>query len=320
MIAVAGFDEAQGPLDHHEPACPPEAGCTLCTPTSVALAEAATPAPARKPYLSVSQINMLAKCGEQYRRRYVLGQKRPPAVAQVIGKGVHASVEKDLTSKLEWGELIDDEEIPDLAADATRRMWQADEPQREEGDPDQGGAVDEAVSLARLHHGKVAPAITPVALERAFLLEIPEFPFDLMGVVDVEEPTRIRDTKTSGKAPSGNPAERDLQGELYTLEARLRGHDKVFQMDHLVRGRSPRYIPSEARYTEADHLSFLRRVEAAAAAVKAGTFLPAAPGSWACSPKWCGYWNDCAWGARQQVTVGLIDPARLTSRLTERKS
>lgn len=309
-------------LDGHDPPCPTAANCTLCEPVRVASAEAAAagaPLAGTKPYLSVTQLNMLTRCGEQYRRRYLLGQRRPPGVSQVIGKGTHAAGEKDLRSKLEWGELLEAEEVSDVAADATRRMWQEDEPVAEEGDPDQGGAVDEAVKLAGLYHAKVAPAVTPVAVERAFILELPDFGYDLMGVVDVEEPTKIRDTKTSAKAPSGNPAERDLQGELYTLEARVRGKETSFVMDHLIRGRTPRYIASEARYTDADHRSFLLRVEAAAAMVQAGAFPPADPKSWACSPRWCGYWDSCAWGARQQIAVGLIDPTRLTSRLTERK-
>lgn len=314
MTALA--NDLPGPLDHHEPACPVEAGCTLCTPVAVAIAEA------RRPYLSVSQLNMLTRCPEQYRRRYILGERRPPGVSMVIGKGTHAAGETDLRSKMEWGELLAAEEVADVAADATRRMWQEDEPKLEDGDPDQGGAVDEAVKLAGLYHAKVAPQVAPVAIERAFILETgPEFPFDLMGVVDVEEAGTIRDTKTSAKAPSGNPAERDLQGELYTLEAKVRtGRDKSFVMDHLVRGKSPRYIVSEAKFTPADHQSFLRRVEVASRLVQAGNFPPADPKSWACSPKWCGYWDTCAWGARQSVSVGLIDPAKLTSRLTARKA
>lgn len=318
MIAVAGFDEA--PPAEHEPPCPVEAHCTLCHPGMVAQAEAAAAASkARKPYLSVSQLNMLTRCPEQYRRRYILGERKPPGVALVIGKGTHVASEKDLTSKMEWGELLEAEEVSDVAADATRRMWHADQPVREEGDPDEGGAVDEAVKLAGLYHAKVAPTLAPVAVERAFLLEVPDFAYDVMGVVDVETETDIRDTKTSAKAPSGNPARTSLQGELYTLEARVRGKDKGFVLDHLVRGRSPRHIISEAKFTPADHQSFLLRVEAAAKMIQAGTFPPADPTSWACSKKWCGWWDDCAWGARQRVSVGLIDPQRLTSRLTERK-
>lgn len=272
-----------------------------------------------KRHLSVSQLNTLTRCPQQFYHRYVLGEKRPPGVALVIGKGVHAAVEKDLGAKLEWGELLPDDSIADFAADATRRLWKQDEPVRTEDDPDEGGAIDEAVKLAELHHEKVAPVVEPVALERPFVLEVPDFSFDIKGVVDVEETNVIRDTKTSAKAPSGNPATKSLQGELYTLEAKVRGHDKAFVLDHLVRGKTARYIPSHATFTENDHRSFLKRVEQFGKMVESGSFPPTDPTNWACSAKWCGWWDSCDWGARQKVTVGLIDPSRLTSRVAERR-
>lgn len=267
-----------------------------------------------KPHLSISQLNMLARCGEQYRYRYVEGIKAPPGVQLVIGKGTHGAIEKDLANKIEWGELLPDDSIADFAADATRKAWQEDAPVLGEGDPDEGGAVDTAVALATVHHRELAPVIEPVAVERKFRLELPDFPFDLVGVIDVEETTRIRDTKTSSKTPPADAAHVSDQLTMYHLEAATRGESKTVALDYLVKSKQAKALTLESTRNEQDHARLLRRVEAAAKVIQAGAFTPTTPDNWACSPKWCGYWDRCAWGSRKAVTVGLIDPARLVRR------
>lgn len=271
-----------------------------------------------KPHLSVSQLGLLARCGEAYRFRYVEGIKSPPGVALVIGKGTHAAIESDLTNKMTWGELLPDDSIADYAADAARKAWEDEEPVAQEGDPDKGGAVDQAVSLAQLHHKQVAPAIEPIALERGFLLEMPGFGFDLKGYVDIEEEGRIRDVKTASKAPPSDAADVSDQLSAYHLEAATRGADPIVQLDYLVKTKVPKVITLTSRRTPEDHARFLQRMEAAARVIEAGAFYPTGADSWACSERFCGYWNRCRWGSRKAVTVGLIDPSRLVSRVAVR--
>lgn len=308
------------PLDQHDPACPIEAGCTVCTPATVAADEAAAFAP-RKPYLSWTQISMLAKCGTQYEFRYIRGIKSPPGVALALGKGVHGAVEHDLRNKMEWGELLPDEAVGDHARDATGRAWDEQPPVLHDGDPDRGGAIDTAVSLAHLHHKAVAPKLEPIAIERGFVLDLgPSFKFDLLGYVDVEEQNTIRDTKTSSKAPNKDAADVSDQLTLYHLDATVRGHkSKAVALDYLVKKGRPEAITLTSARGPLDHMRLLRRVEQAARVIQAGAFAPTARDSWACSEKWCGYWHMCDFGAKQKVSVALIDPKRLTSRRAERR-
>lgn len=273
-----------------------------------------------KPHLSVTQMNMLARCGEQYRWRYIEGIKAPPGVQLVIGKGTHGAIEKDLGAKMEWGSLLPDDSIADFAADATRRAWAEDQPVRQDGDPDEGQAIDTAVSLAQVHHREVAPAIDPVAIESGFVLELDGFPYDLVGYVDVETPTHIRDTKTSSKAPQADAADTSDQLTLYHLNATVRGEPgKAVALDYLVKTARAKAVTLESTRGPEDHARLLRKVEAAAKVIEAGAFAPTSPDNWWCSRKWCGYYDRCAFGARGQVSVGLIDPARLTSRAQERR-
>lgn len=273
-----------------------------------------------KPHLSISQIGMLQRCGKQYEFRYLEGIKSPPGVALVIGKGTHGAVEQDLGNFIEWGELLPDEAIADFAAESTRKEWQKEPPTLQDGDPDEGGAVDTAVALAQVHHREVAPRIEPVAVERGFRLELPDFSHDLVGYIDIEEPHRIRDTKTSGKTPPADAADVSDQLTLYHLDATVRGKEiKAVALDYLVKTKVAKAVTLESPRGPQDHARLLRKVEAAAAVIKAGNFMPAPADFWGCSPKWCGYWDRCDYGAKKKVSVGLIDVSRLISRLEERR-
>lgn len=298
-------------------------GCPVCLP---AWEPPAQEEPRyEKPHLSHSQIEMLARCEKQWEYRYVYGLKSPPGVAAVIGKGTHTAVEKNLLRKMAWGQLMDRAEVSQVAADGLRRAWDKEPPHitREDrerrGITEVGAAVDMAVSLAELHHDQVAPKIEPLALEQAFIIDVPQLDYDLMGVVDIETPTHVRDTKTKSKRPTESEALRSPQMALYHLRSALAGSPmKKVALDFLIKTRERQYVEMEASPSPDDHVAFLRRMELAVASIKSGVFKPTSPGGWQCSERFCGYWDRCEFGSRKAVTVGLIDPARLTTRLTKR--
>lgn len=111
-----------------------------------------------------------------------------------------------------------------------------------------------------------------------------------------------------------------MQLTCYHLDAALRGESVALCLDYLVDTARPKTVTLQTERTQADHVDFLARVEVATRQIAAGIFPPCAPDSWCCSAKWCGYWADCPHGARQAVTVGLVDPARLTSRIETRRA
>lgn len=271
-----------------------------------------------KPHLSVHQISMLARCAKQWEFRYVRGMKAPPGVAATIGKGTHRAIELDLGQKMSWGMLLDTDELQTAARDATVREWERETPVVHDGDPDKGEATDTAVALATLHHKRRAPTIDPIALEQSFRIEVPGLPHDIEGVKDIVTPTQIIDTKTSGKRPKEDALERSIQMPAYHLAESLAGHpERTVSLDYLVKTQIPDLRTlGPMTFDASDHHRFLRRVELASKVVTSGIFQPAdADKSWWCSQKWCGYWDACEFGARKAVSVGLIDPKTLTSRL-----
>jgi len=77
----------------------------------------------KKPHLSISQISMYTRCGEQHRRRYGLGEIIPPGVSLICGSGTHKGIETTLTRKIETGALATDEEVGDAARDCVVKAF-----------------------------------------------------------------------------------------------------------------------------------------------------------------------------------------------------
>lgn len=263
-----------------------------------------------KPHISTSQMETLAKCPARYEFRYVEGIKSPPGVAALIGSGTDRAVSADLENKILTGDLLETEAVEALAADATRAGWEADKPALDEDEKAQGeasvlgAAIDTAVSLSRLHHVDVAPGIAPLAVQERFRIELKGWPLDLVGIKDIRTANAIRDTKTSGKSPAEDAADKSIQLTAYHLDSTLRGAPPDFvALDFLVKAKTPKYVERRSTRTASDHNALLRRIEVASTAIRSGIFPPTDPTNWWCSAKWCGYYSRCAHGGRAAVSV-----------------
>jgi RecB family exonuclease len=263
--------------------------------------------------LSVSGLDMLTRCGEQYRFRYIDGIKSPPGWSLIVGRGVDDPVSADLGNKVVTGNLLPDEKIPDLARDATVRAWDEDEVQLWDEQAEMGPAkakaeaIDVAVTLAKLHHSQAAPAIQPTHVQRYWKLDVKGMDLELQGVIDVQEGAKaVRDTKTSKKSPQADEAEKNIQLTTYALAVRQidgAAPEKV-ALDYLVHTKVPKLVQIEAARTDEDYRHLFERIYAAHQAVEKGTFMPAPLDSWWCSERWCGYWKQCRY-ARRPATVSV---------------
>ncbi len=257
---------------------------------------------AKKPHVSVSQINLYGNCGEAYRRRYVLGEKKPPGIAAIVGRGVDHSVNENLTHKVENGEVLPTEAVLDIARDGFEKSWQegvmlSDKEVQEGTEKVRGKGIDKTVRLAGLHSGHFAPHIEPIStahIQRWWRIEIPQLPRDLIGVMDVQEKGLIRDTKTAGRMPTVDAAANSLQGSAYVTSARINDGERVeFQLDYLVDKKQPAAMSLRAGRTDAMLETFLLRVQTAVEGIEAGLVVPANPDHWMCSLRWCGYAPTC---------------------------
>lgn len=273
-------------------------------------------------YLSHSQIATLDKCGMQYHYRYVEGIKSPPGIAMLKGTATHAAIEANMRAKLETGAPLPSEAIRDAAADAFTAATRAGEYVLD-GDYAEMSASDAlasgkdgAVGLAELHAAQVAPLIEPTGVEmRVRLPESEALPVVLFGVVDlVDRGQIVRDTKTSKKSPAKDSADSSMQLSAYALlyaglnDGRL---PAKLTLDYLVEtpgGKRSSTVQETTRGWE-DVRAFVARANAALRVIEAETFLPAPADSWVCSPKWCGYWDRCPFGAAGRSTRARMAPS-----------
>jgi hypothetical protein len=258
--------------------------------------------------LSISRLNMMLRCPMQYQHRYIDGVIAPPGVALIVGKGTHRANASNLLNKMDSGSLLPDDEVKAIAADATKREWDAqevalDEDEKAEGaDKVKGEAIDRSVVLASLYHEHIAPAVEPTGIEETFTVAVPSSDDELTGFIDVNTEMQIRDCKTTGKSPDAEAADKSLQLTGYIWAEWERSGRSVLKdgaLDHLVTlKKSAKAITQETTRKVEDFDRLHRRLALASQTIQAGIFAPCDPGQWCCSPKWCGWWNRCEFGAR----------------------
>jgi len=255
----------------------------------------------KKPQLHVSGLETLSRCGEQFRRRYIENEKRPPGIAAIVGTSTHRSIEKNLKSKMTSGNLLSIEEIKDTARDALEKNWTSgvmlnDKDVKIGIKKCKAEAIDKAVRLSTLHAEKNAPGIMPTHLERKWMIEIPNYPFDLVGQIDIQEGGLIlRDTKTSGKTPAKTVADDSLQLTAYALAIKIidgKAPEKV-QLDYLIDTKEPSSQSFPSTRDDEDFRVLLNRIERAIEIIQKGAFQPANQTDWVCNPKWCGWYSVC---------------------------
>jgi hypothetical protein len=269
------------------------------------------PAP-RKPVISNSQIETMEKCGEQYFRRYIKRDKTAIGLSLIVGSAVDYSVTANLQSKIEKGSYLNEELIREFAnKEFDRRIKEAAGElglllkMQEKLIGEQAAiqaAREKAIRLALLHYRDVAPKITPMYVQRVVGVVMPGMPFDLNGIIDIQEPDSVRDTKAKKASPPKGTADVDDQLTMYGMLLYLRGEEipKRFILDCLVDTKTPKYVPDESTRQESDFEPLIQRIYTIFEAIKRGVFVPARETDWWCGQDWCGYWESCKYVKRAQ--------------------
>src|SRR5262245_66503615 len=65
-------------------------------------------------HISASSLSMFTRCPEQWRRRYALGERRPPAMVGLWGRADHKAIEADLSNKLFEGSHLPVDDVRQL--------------------------------------------------------------------------------------------------------------------------------------------------------------------------------------------------------------
>lgn len=256
-----------------------------------------------KGYLSVSQVTQYLKCGEAYRRRYVLDQPAKFTGAAAQGRSIHKAAELLHVSMIA-SKPLEVEDVVQIYADA-HSVEMKDAVLTDE-DGTEGAMKDAGVRMVRKYHSlavfggtdandKPVEPIKPIAAEKQFKVHLPVInsdPIPFVGVIDLEEEHSISDLKTKSKAASQLDADNSLQLSLY---AHVLGKPQV-RLDQLVKPTKtlpPRYIRTVSYRTKNEALHAIDVVADVAADIAAGRFRRTNPENWWCTEKWCNYWSDC---------------------------
>lgn len=271
--------------------------------------------PEQKPHLSPTSITMYQRCPVQFYYRYVKGIKKPPGVALLVGSSVHEAAEVDLIAKRDSGSPLEDDVVADYARDALLGRWDEEGVSLDEDEmvlgPDavKADAVDEAVSLASVHHDDLVPDLDPDLIEHKALIPIEhETPFDLMVILDlVETNNRLSDLKTAGarRGPSLLQADADASIQLSAYHwqlTRLRGEtaDSTVGYNVLRKLSKPKAVRLYTTRNERDHNEVLWLARLVQTAKMKQVFVPCPKSSWWCQPRYCGYWDECSFARRDR--------------------
>ncbi len=256
---------------------------------------------AEKPHLSATQMEMFWRCPEQYRRRYVEGERIPPGVALILGKAFHAGAELNFRQKIESHEDLPVNQIVDAAAaafDAEVSGGYSLSPEEAEvgGKKVLGEAKDKTVQLAEIHAEEQAPDYQPIAVEHSTRIVFPMATHDLLAITDLRDDLRrVVDFKTAARRMPADAADSSTQLTIYAAAHQIDtgAPASEVRLDVLTKTKTPSRQVLRSDRSQADFQALIHRVNSTLSAIHAGSFTPASPGSWVCSPRWCGYWATC---------------------------
>jgi len=258
------------------------------------------------PHVSASQLDMLGRCGEQYRRVYLEGERLPPGVAMLRGTGLHGGAEQNFRQKIETHRDLSVRDIVDASVNAFD-VALASGVALTPAEASRGASAvifdcrDDVAEMATVHAKQQAPQYQPLAVEAKVTLELPVKPLigyvDLVATTEVNGESRVAvvDLKTSGKRKSQREADTSTQLTVYAAAAPTLGvSPDEMRLDVLVQTRTgtTRQVLSTQR-DASDFDALAARLTTFHAVIAAGSFVPASPLSWWCSPKWCGFWRTC---------------------------
>lgn len=253
------------------------------------------------PHYSYSQFSMYLRCGEQYYQRYIENRIIPPSIALFKGKSLHNGIELNNKQKIKTKIDLHKKIITDYTINSLEEKLKTEElflTQEEKSIGKNkiiGKAKDRLVVMSELYTNYMAPMVQPRMAEQQIAIELPET-MPIIGYIDcVDEYGNIRDAKLTGKTKNQSEANRSLQLTIYTMgyEALTGRKPNNVCLDVLVDKKNPEYKPLVSKRTENDVEKALRIIHACIEGIEKDIFLPAQEGSWACSPKFCGYYSSC---------------------------
>lgn len=197
------------------------------------------PWPERIVHLSQSSIGMFNRCHEQFRQRYVLGNKEAPGESIVVGSFMHETLAWNYGEKILTGEdrplsealeYLHDQAIPHVLEEeggVESIRW----------DTSLDTARDDSERITSAYYQTVVPRIQPLGVEERFELWLEGIHVPLIGYLDTREQERVIDTKTGKQVSTKVKPSWALQGKLYGIASGL-----PVEYHSINRAKQPRIV------------------------------------------------------------------------------
>lgn len=250
-----------------------------------------------------SSLGAALRCGEQFRRRYVMGHIIPPGIAAGRGTGVHAASKANLRQKIQTRVDLSLSDIKDATRDGYVHAFESGvylaKEDRAAKDRLLNEGLEDALRCATVYRNEVAPKLQPIAVEEKFKIDV-GLPLLLAGMMDYQDLPIVGDLKTTSKKWAEGQIKQEIQPIFYSF---VHEHEKGIRpkfIYHILIARRGKKGPTSEELQEQEiiptdnaYKSLFAKLRLFCEMIKKGVFMPANPSSWWCTPKWCGYYYTC---------------------------
>lgn len=261
-----------------------------------------------KGVISPSGFNMYRRCPKQFEFAYVLEIRNPPGFTMARGTAIHKGAEVVHKHTIDTGKLMPLPEAEQAVADS----WEQEKDEIEYWKDKEGKTVlpgtikDSAIRSFKVYYLNAVPLMHPLAAEKPFAMKIGTVP--VRGVIDLvdsvkgdyslgddpeQPPPRIAipaDMKNTTKVWQQQKIDFDAQMTIYSIAENTRD----IRIDFLVdQKKGTKYVGMKTTRTNNEKRLLVEDLEEAVHNIKKGIFPRCDPTSWACTDKFCGYYDRC---------------------------
>ena len=252
-------------------------------------------------HLSYSSISSYMTCGKAWKYRYIDKVQAPTSPTLITGSCVHDTVEEIVRTR-----TLGIEE-PNITEFATQRLSErlsaanlpVDGLDAETAENDVLRMVTDTNILSGIRNITAMVDDDGPMIERKVTLLVPEVDVPIIGYIDIilGDGTPA-DFKTSAKSWTQQKAEAELQPVFYLGAMGQMGIPVNWDFCHLVmvKTKQPKFQVLQHNHRPEEIFRLFEQIQTVWKSMSANVFLPAAPGSWKCTPKCCEYWQICQEG------------------------
>jgi hypothetical protein len=221
------------------------------------------------------------------------------------GSGVHRGAQHNFSQKVESKQDLKADDIIDFAVNNFDERLETDGCYLAPDERSRGQGIvvaeerDRVWRLSSLMATQLAPTIQPEAVEAQVTADFSTLNFKVVGTIDLITVSQaIRDLKSATKSRSKGDQHKDFQITTYAALyfALKKQMPTSLGLDVLVDlKKGPKLQQLETTRTVEDFTVWFNRIIAFDEAIKSGNFPPTNGQNWWCSPRWCGYWEDCSY-------------------------